>query len=73
MKKAATSTMWTIYSYINSVLKRKYGVKLQSLPRVTMFTKGFEEDTKHKAAIFDEVVLKRFLTMEMDLAFWEVR
>jgi len=35
VKKAATSTMWTTYSYINSVMKRKYGMKLQSLPRVT--------------------------------------
>ncbi len=29
-----------------------------------MVIKGFEEDIKHKA--FDEVVLMRFLTMEMD-------
>ncbi len=64
--------MWTIY-YINSVLNRKYEVKLQSLPRVTMFIKGFEKDTKHKAAILDEVALKRYLTKEMASAFWEVR
>jgi hypothetical protein len=54
VKKVATSSLWTIYSYINSVLKHKYGVKLQSLPRVIMFIKDFDGDNKHKAAIFDQ-------------------
>lgn len=72
-KKAATSSLWTIYSYVNSVLKRKYGVKLQDLPRVTLFLKGFDEDTKVKAAIFDEALLKKFLTDQVDSSYWEVR
>jgi hypothetical protein len=38
-----------------------------------MFIKGFEEDTKHKAAIFDNAILHQFLTKEMDTAYWEVR
>ena len=50
-KKVASSSVWTFYSYLNSILKRKYGFKLQELPRVTMLIKGFEEDTKKKAAI----------------------
>ena len=50
------SLIWTHYSYINSVMKRKYGWKLQTLPRITMTIKGFKEDTKHKAAIFEEEV-----------------
>ena len=45
VNKVATSSMWTIYSYLNSILKRKYGVKLEDLPRVTKFIKGFTEDT----------------------------
>ena len=44
------------YYYINSVMKRKYGWKLQTLPRITMTMKGFEEGIKHKAAIFEEEV-----------------
>jgi len=28
--------------------------KLQTLPRITMTIKGFEEDTKHKASMFEE-------------------
>ena len=43
-KKMATSSIWTHYSYINSILKRKYGYKMQSLPRITMVIKGYEED-----------------------------
>ncbi len=30
-KKVALSSIWTLYSYINSILKRKYGFKLQEL------------------------------------------
>jgi len=37
-------------------MKRKYGWKLQTLPRITMTMKGFEEGIKHKAAIFEEGV-----------------
>jgi hypothetical protein len=38
-----------------------------------MSIKGFHENNKHKVAIFDEVVLKRFLTLAMDPDYWEVR
>jgi hypothetical protein len=49
-KKVASSSIWTLYSYINSILKQKYGFKLQELPRVTLFIKGLEVDTKKKVA-----------------------
>ena len=55
-KKMATSSIWTHYYYINSVMKRKYGSKLQTLSRITMTMKGFDEGIKHKAAIFEEEV-----------------
>ena len=45
-KKTATSSIWTHYYYINSVMKRKYGWKLQTLPRIIMTMKGFEENQK---------------------------
>jgi len=74
VKMAATTTLWTLYSYLNSVLKRKYNFMLQSLPRVTMLLKGFESDVKKKAAIFDEARLKHFMVEPMDNnTFWEVR
>ena len=45
-KKMATSSIWTHYYYINSVMKRKYGWKLQTLPRIIMTMKGFDENQK---------------------------
>ena len=39
---------------MNSILKRKYGFKLQSYPRVTMLIQGFEVDVKNEAAIFED-------------------
>ena len=72
-KKMATSSIWMIYSHINSITKRKYGWKLQSLPRITMTIKGYKEDTKNKTAIFEEDNLRRFWTMKMDSAYWMVR
>jgi len=72
-KKVASSTMWTFYSYLNSILKRKYGFKLQELPRVTLFIKGLEVDMKKKAPIWDAGKLKKFLVAEMPTPYWEVR
>jgi hypothetical protein len=71
-KKIATSSLWTACSYINCILKRKYGSKLQSLPRVTMFIKSFDEDTERKAANFEEKALQSFL-IKKDTTYWEVR
>ena len=56
VKQVATSSLWTYYSYLNSMFKRKYGWKMQELPRITMYLKGIEVDTKNKAAIFDNEV-----------------
>ena len=52
----ATSSILTHYNNMNSVMKRKYGWKLHTLPRITITMKGFEEGIKHKAAIFEEEV-----------------
>ena len=57
-KKMATSSLWTHYSYLNSVMKRKYGFKMQDNPRITMLIKGFEAETTKKAAIFEVEVIK---------------
>jgi len=53
-KKYASSTLWTYYSCLNSMMKRKYNFKLQELPRLTMLLKGFDTDIKNKAPIFEE-------------------
>ena len=38
-----------------------------------MTIKGYEEDTKLKAAIFEEEDLRRFFEMEFDSGYWIVR
>ena len=48
--------MWIYYWYLNSMFKQKYGWKMHELPRITMYLKGIEMDTKIKAAIFDNEV-----------------
>ena len=72
-KKFATSSLWTHYSMLTSVMKGKYGSKIQDFPRVTMLIKGFPEDVKQKELILGEEDLKKFCLMKMDTAYWEVR
>jgi hypothetical protein len=72
-KKFASTTLWTWYSCINSMMKRKYNVKLQNLPRLTMLLKGYDTDVKEKAHIFDEDEIKTFMLADMESAYWLVR
>ncbi len=54
-------------------MKRKYNVKLQEVPRLTMLIKGFNTDIKNKAPIFDETQLKAFMLGNMESYYWLVR
>jgi integrase len=72
-KKMASSTMWTYYSCVNSILKRKYNVKLQEIPRITMLLKSYDTDVKDKATIFEEAKLKMFMVAKMETSYWLVR
>ncbi len=72
-KKYASSTLWTYYSCLNSIMKRKYNFKLQDLPRLTMLVKGFDTDIKNKAPIFEETQLKAFMLGTMESSYWLVR
>jgi len=72
-KKVASSTLCTIYSILNCIMKRKYSVRLQELHRLTKLIKGFQQDVKHKAAIFDDVLIKGFMLGRMENAYWLVR
>jgi integrase len=72
-KKTKSSSVWTFYSYINSVMKRKYSFKLQEFPRLTMMIKGFVQDEKNKAMTFDEALIRKFMVSKMENAYWEVR
>ena len=72
-KKVASSLLWTKYSYINSIMKRMYSVRLQEFPRLTLLIKGFSQDVKQKAAIFDDVQIKNFMLTKTENTYWLVR
>ena len=72
-KKMASTSLWTVYSSLNSIFKRKYNTKLQDLPRLTLLIKGFNDDVKTKAAIFDDAVLKEFMLSRKNDSYWLVR
>ena len=72
-KAMASSTMWTLYSYINSVMQRKYSKKLQEYPRLKIQLKSYDTDIKEKAQIFEEDQLKQFMVARSQNAYWLVR
>ena len=45
-KKRASSSLWTIYSMLNAVIKGKYGRPLQEYPRLTALIKSLDTDVK---------------------------
>ena len=72
-KKAASSTLWTTYSYLNSVMQRKYSVRLQQIPRLTLLIKSYDTDVKQKAKIFDDDKMKQFMVEKDHSTYWLVR
>ena len=73
-RKLASTTMWTTYSMINSVVKGKYGDHLQKFPRLTTLLKSFDTDIKKKAAVFENGDLDSFVTSsDLSTPYWLVR
>jgi hypothetical protein len=74
-KKMASSSLWTLHSYFNCILKKKYknSVGLKYLPRLTLLIKSFTQDVKQEAAIFDNNLIKAFMLGRMENAYWLVR
>ena len=71
-KKMATSSLWTHYSYLNSVMKRKYGFKMQDNPRITMLIKGFKAETT-KPPILAFMVLSVLHSSPFSIALKKIR
>ena len=73
-EKKASSTLWTIYSMLNTVIKAKYGVSLKSIPRISALLKSFDTDTKKKASVFTMEELKQFCSdPNLEGPYWEAR
>ena len=73
-KKLESSTIWSIYSSLNSLHQREYGEKLQVYPRVTQLLKTYNSSYVRKvASTFQKDELDCFLKMELTSAYWIVR
>lgn len=73
-QKRASSSLWTIYSQINSVFTGKYGKKLQQYPRITTLIKSYDVDVKTKAAIFSLQEFENFIQdNSLSTPYWMVR
>ena len=70
----SSSTMWTLYSMVNSVYKGKYGSCLQKHPRITSLLKSYDTDVKKKAAVFSQEEVDTFIKSDLiTTPYWQVR
>ena len=70
----ASSTMWTMYSMLNSVTKSKYNFALKNYSRVTMLLKSFDTDVKKKATTFSKDEFDLFVgSVDYSTPYWLVR
>ena len=70
VNKFVFTTLWTKYSIINSVVKAKYGRKLQEYPRLTANLKTFNGvDEKKKSDIFSLEELDAFIGSHNDTKY----
>ena len=70
----ASSSLWTIYSMINSVSKGKYSFNLKLYCRVTILLKSFDVDIKRKANVFSTNNIQQFLLdADSTTPYWIVR
>ena len=73
-KKSSSSTLWTVYSMLNSVCKGKYSERLQKFPRITALLKSYNKDCKKKAAVFEDGDLEKFVgAKDLSTPYWLVR
>ena len=71
-KKMASSSLWTYYSMLNSVVKGIYGKKLQTeFPRLTSFIKAYDTDIKKKAMCFEPEDIADFVRRDsISTPYW---
>lgn len=77
--KLAASSIWTTYSMINTVVKNKYGQRLQQFPKLTLLLKHFSVEvtpnaTRKEAAVFEFDDLVQFIAgPQISTPYWVVR
>ena len=72
--KFMSSSLWTKYSMVNTVIKAKYGFSMKDYHRVTNLLKSYDVDIKKKAAVFSKEELDRFVgDVYLGTPYWCVR
>ena len=70
----ASSSLWTMYSMVNSVTKVKYSLSLKAYPRITSVLKSMDVDCKKKAKTFNKQDFDKFIENKAILTpYWLVR
>ena len=72
-KNRASSSMWTYYSLLNSLMKNRYSKPLQQYPRITTLLKGYNTDVKKKAGVFETEEIREFVNHPNSTPYWLVR
>ena len=73
-KQHSSSSLWTIFSMLNSVCKGKYEIPLQTYPRLRCIIKSYDVDIKKKAYTFTNEEIAEFVQNEsLSGAYWLVR
>lgn len=73
-KKYKASTLWTIYSMLNSVYQKYYGKKLQNWPRITQLLKSYNDGYERKvASVFRMKDINDYLNIDDSSPFILVR
>ena len=74
-KKAyAKSSLWVLYSYLNSILQRRYNSKLQDYPQVSILLKSYPNKEPKQSNIFSINEIKEFLSHDMSTErYWLLR
>ena len=72
-KKMASSSLWTYYSMVNTVVRNRYSLSLQQYPRLTTLLKSFDTDIKKKAKVFETDDVVSFVRHSNQSPYWLVR
>ena len=73
-KKLKASTLWAIYSMLNSAHQNNYGVKLQEFRRLITLLKSYNSDYERVCAkAFTTEQIMEFLNLPLGTPFWLAR
>jgi site-specific recombinase XerD len=73
-KKQQASSLWSVYSSLNSIHQREFAEKLQTFPRITQLLKSYNNTYERKVAkVCESHDINQFFHMELNTAYWIVR